>query len=331
MTDRVAPLLARLPEPDEGSAALVRARAETVLRPLGALHRLDEVAVWLARWQRTSEPHVERPAAIVFVADHGVADEGVSAYPPEVTADVLRALRDGVATANAMARALSVALTIEDVGVGTPSGNLAREPALTTEAFAECFATGRRGVAGVDADVLVLGEMGIGNTTAASAVCTALYGGPAEQWTGRGTGIDHATYERKVRVVEAGVARIADRHEPLEILRELGGFELVAIAGALTEARLRSIPVLLDGFVVTSAAAALDQARPGALDHCFAGHRSAEPGHALLLEKLGMQPLLDLDLRLGEGSGALAALPLVKLAAACVTDVATFEEWGLIQ
>jgi len=323
--------LGRLPAADEGSAALVRARAEATLRPSGALHRLDDVAVWLARWQRTSEPHVERPAAIVFVADHGVADEGVSAYPPQVTADVLRALQEGVATANAMARVLSVSLSVVDVGVGTPSGNLAHESALSSDAFDECFTAGRRAVTDVDADVLIVGEMGIGNTTAASAICTALYGGPAEQWTGRGTGIDEATYERKLRVVEAAVKRIATVRDPLEILREVGGFELAAIAGAVTEARLRSIPVLLDGFVVTAAAAVVDRVRPGALDHCFAGHRSSEPGHALVLEKLGMQPLLDLDLRLGEGSGALAALGLVKLAAACVTDVATFEEWGLIQ
>jgi nicotinate-nucleotide--dimethylbenzimidazole phosphoribosyltransferase len=322
-------LLARLAEADATSADAVRSRAANVLRPSGALRRLDDVAAWLAGWQRTAAPRVEAPAAVVFVADHGVAAEGVSAYPAEVTAEVLRALRDGAATANAMAGALGVPLSIVDVGVGCPSGNLVREAALTADAFGRCFEAGRRAVADLDTDLLVLGEMGIGNTTAASAVCAALYGGPAELWTGRGTGIDDATYERKLVMVVAAMKRVADVSDPLQVLREVGGSELAAIAGALVEARLRSVPVLLDGFVVTAAAAPLEEARPGALAHCLAGHRSAEPGHALLLEKLGMEPLLDLGLRLGEGSGALAALPLVKLAAVCVTEVATFEEWGL--
>jgi nicotinate-nucleotide--dimethylbenzimidazole phosphoribosyltransferase len=230
-----------------------------------------------------------------------------------------------------MADALGVSLSVVDVGVGRPSGNLAHEAAMTPDAFRSCFEAGRRAVAELETDLLVLGEMGIANTTAASALCAVLYGGPAELWTGRGTGIDDATYERKLAAVGAAVKRIADVSDPLEVLRQVGGSELVAIAGALVEARRRSVPVLLDGFVVTAAAAPLEEARPGALAHCLAGHRSAEPGHALLLEKLGMEPLLDLSLSLGEGSGALAALPLVKLAAVCVTRVATFEEWGLRQ
>jgi nicotinate-nucleotide--dimethylbenzimidazole phosphoribosyltransferase len=171
--------------------------------------------------------------------------------------------------------------------------------------------------------------MGIGNTTPAAAVCAALYGGGAEVWAGRGTGVDDATLERKVKVVDAALRRIAHVREPLEILREVGGSELAAIAGAVLEARLRSVPVVLDGFVVCAAAAVVESARPGALDHCWAGHRSAEAGHRLLLDRLGKRPLLELDLRLGEGTGALAAVPLVKLAAACVTDVATFDEWGV--
>ncbi len=329
MIEPVESLLRRLPRPDEHAARAVRTRAANVLRPSGALQRLDDVAAWLAGWQRTTTPRVEAPAAVVFVADHGVAQENVSAYPPEVTAEVLRALREGVATANVMARALGVSLSVVDVGVGRPTANLVRESAMTPDAFAECFEAGRQAISDIDTDFVVLGEMGIANTTSAAAVCAALYGGPVELWTGRGTGVDDATYERKLQAVEAGVERIADVRDPLEVLREVGGRELVAIAGGITQARLRSIPVLLDGFVVSSAAAVLDRARPGALDHCLAAHRSAEPGHAMLLEKLGLEPLLDLDLRLGEGSGALAALPLVKLAAACVTDVATFEEWGL--
>jgi nicotinate-nucleotide--dimethylbenzimidazole phosphoribosyltransferase len=321
--------LERLPAPDDASAAAVRARASEVLRPGGALARLDEIAVWLAGWQRTTDPRVERPAVAVFAADHGVVEEGVSAYPAEVTAEMLRALRSGVATAAVMARQLGARLEVVDVGVGVPTGNLRRVPALDRARFDECVAAGRATVAGLDADLLVVGEMGIGNTTPAAAVSAALFGGPAEEWTGRGTGVDEATWARKVEVVEDARARLGDEAGPFEILRQVGGAELAAMCGAVLEARVRSMPVVLDGFVVTAAVAALEVARSGALDHCIAGHCSGEPGHRLLLDKLGKGPLLDLDLRLGEGSGALAAVPLVRLAAACVTDVATFGEWGL--
>jgi nicotinate-nucleotide--dimethylbenzimidazole phosphoribosyltransferase len=290
---------------------------------------LDEIAAWLAGWQRTTRPRVEGPAAVVFVADHGMVAEGVSAYPAEVTAEMLRALRNAVATASVMARTIGAQLSVVDVGVGRPSGNLLHEPALTEDRFWQCFEAGRDAVAGIETDLLVLGEMGIGNTTPASAVCATLFGGPAEEWTGLGTGIDQATFSRKVAVVESARRRVGEDAGPLEILRQVGGADMAALAGATLEARIRSIPVLLDGFVVTTACAALEAARPGLLDHCLAGHCSGEPGHRLVLDKLGKAPLLDLGLRLGEGSGALAAVPLVKLAAACVTDVATFEEWGL--
>jgi nicotinate-nucleotide--dimethylbenzimidazole phosphoribosyltransferase len=271
---------------------------------------------------------VSSPAAIVFVADHGVTVEGVSAYPAEVTAAMLAALQGGAATAAVLARTLGVRLDVVDVGVGKPTADLATEPAMDHERFASAFQAGRDAVAAVACDILVLGEMGIGNTTSASAVCAALFGLTPEDWTGRGTGIDEATLERKVRVVGAAQDRLKDA-TPMEVLRCAGGAELVAMAGAALEARIRSIPIVLDGFVVTSALAPLEVAVPGALDHCLAGHCSSEPGHKLLLERLGKPPLLDLDLRLGEGSGALLALPLVRAAAACVTDVATFEEWGL--
>ncbi len=329
MDDEIAPLLGDLPAPDRAAATAVRERASRVLRPTGALARLDEVAAWLAGWQRTAGPAVRSPAAVVFVADHGVASEGVSAYPSEVTAAMFRALTEGVATAAVMAREVGVRLHVVDVGVGRASGNLVREAALSPNRFRECFDAGRRAVAALDADLLVLGEMGIANTTPAAAVCAALFGGLAEEWTGRGTGIDDATFVRKVAVVESARRRIEGASGPLEILGQVGGPDLVAIAGATVEARRRSLPIVLDGFVVTAAVAPLEVARPGALDHCLAGHCSGEPGHRLLLDKLGKPPLLDLGLSLGEGSGALAAVPLIRLAAASVTDVATFEEWGL--
>jgi nicotinate-nucleotide--dimethylbenzimidazole phosphoribosyltransferase len=307
----------------------VRRRSSEVLRPTGALARRDDVAAWLAGWQRTERPHVDRPAVIVFVADHGVVVEGVSAYPAEVTAEMLRALRSGVATAAVMARQLGARLDVVDIGVGRPTGNIRREPALDGQRFAECIDAGRAAVAALDADLLVVGEMGIGNTTPAAALSASLFGGPAEEWTGRGTGVDEPTWAHKVEVVADARRRSGDGAEPFETLRQVGGAELAAMCGAVLEARLRSVPVILDGFVATAAAATLEAARSGALDHCIAGHCSGEPGHRLLLEKLGKPPLLDLGLRLGEGSGALAAVPLVRLAAACVTEVATFSEWGM--
>ncbi len=327
--EEIARLLKQAPAPDETSRRAVATRAGQVLRPAGALARLDDVCAWLAAWQRTAEPTVERPAVVVFVGDHGVAAEGVSAYPAAVTPVMLRALREGVATAAAMARVVGAELLAVDVGAGRPTGNIVREPAMDADRFGRCFEAGRSAVAGLTCDLLVLGEMGIGNTTPAAAVAATLFGGPAEEWTGRGTGIDDATWARKVDTVEAARARVPSEAGPMQILREVGGAELTAIAGAALEARLRSIPIVLDGFVVTAAVAPFEVAAPGSLDHCIAGHRSPEPGHALLLSKLGKEPLLELDMRLGEASGAIAALPLVRLAVAAVLDVATFEEFGL--
>jgi nicotinate-nucleotide--dimethylbenzimidazole phosphoribosyltransferase len=244
---------------------------------------------------------------------------------------MLDALEKGAATAAAMARALGVTLDLVDAGVGRPTGDLRVEPALDPERFDEVVWLGVDAVArAAGADLLVLGEMGIGNTTAASAIAASLYDEPAARWCGRGTGLDDDGVARKIAAVDACRARVrAHTTDPLEIAREAGGAELAAMAGAMVEARRRSIPVVLDGFVVTAAVAPLEAARPGALDHVIAGHRSAEPGHALLLDRLGLRPLLELDLRLGEGTGALAAVPLVKLAATAVVDVATFREWGL--
>ena len=329
MIDSALALLGPLPAPDADAAAAVRERAAQVLRPLGALSRLDEIAVWLAGWQRTSTPRVDAVSCVVFAADHGVAATGVSAYPPAVTESMLRALREGVATASVMCSALGVELSVVDVGVGRPTGDITVEPALDETGFEACWAAGVEAVEVLGpTDLLVVGEMGIGNTTAAAAVSAALFGGDAEVWTGLGTGVDEETLKRKKRAVDAARRRVVGAH-PLEILRQVGGSELVAIAGAVSAARSRSIPVVLDGFVVSSACAALEVIRPGALDHTVAGHCSAEPGHRLLLDKLGKPPILDLAMRLGEASGALAAVPLIRLAVCCVTDVATFGEWGL--
>jgi nicotinate-nucleotide--dimethylbenzimidazole phosphoribosyltransferase len=327
-TEELVRLLGDLPGPDRAARAAVAARARRTLRPAGSLSRLDEVATWLAGWQRTDRPAVRRPRAVLFAGDHGVTARGVTAYPSSVTASVVKAVEAGAATAPALARQAGVEVTVVDVSVGFPTGDLAVEAALDPERFAECVEVGRRSVAGLAVDLLVLGEMGIGNTTAAAAVSAALFGGPAADWVGPGAGLDAGGMARKTAVVRAARRRIAGAG-PLDVLRELGGAELAALAGAALEARRRSVPVLLDGYVVTAAVAPLALVAADALDHCLAAHRSPEPGHARLLTRLGLRPLLDLDMRLGEGSGGLLAVPLIRMASAAVTDVTTFDEWGL--
>jgi nicotinate-nucleotide--dimethylbenzimidazole phosphoribosyltransferase len=319
--------IASMPAGDDIAADAVANRAAEILRPAGALARLDEVAAWVATWQRTSNPAVRRPAALIFAADHGVTAAGVSKYPADVTAAMLAAYRAGKSTVSAFASVAGATVEAIDVGVGDPTGDIRFVPAMSAERFESAASAGRRSVESIDADLLVLGEMGIGNTTAAAAVAAALGGGEVAAWVGRGTGVDDEGLARKRDAVRQAVDRIAGVLDPLEVLREVGGAELVAMAAAIVAARHRALPVLIDGYVVTAAALALASARPGALDHCLVGHCSAEPGHRRLLQRLGKQPLLDLEMRLGEGSGAMAAVPLVAMACAGITEVPTFGEW----
>ena len=319
--------LTRLPDGDASAAAAVRDRAAEILRPAGALARLDEVAAWVAEWQGSMTPAVRKPAALIFAADHGVAAAGVSKYPIDVTAAMLAAYRAGKSTISAFAGVAGASVSAIDVGVGRPTADLRFEAALSHERFAEACSAGRDAVEGLDADLLVLGEMGIGNTTAAAAVVAALKGGDSATWVGRGTGVDDDGLARKRDAVRAAVERITGVNDPLEVLREVGGAEIVAIAAAIVAARLRRLPVLLDGYVVTASALPLQAVVAGALDHCLIGHCSAEAGHRLLLDHLGKRPLLDLEMRLGEGSGAMAAVPLVAMACAGITEVPTFGEW----
>jgi nicotinate-nucleotide--dimethylbenzimidazole phosphoribosyltransferase len=319
--------LADLPAGDALSAALVRERAADILRPAGALARFDEVAAWVAEWQCTASPAVHRPAALIFAADHGVTAAGVSKYPVDVTAAMLAAYRAGKSTVSAFATVAGATVDAIDVGVGRPTGDIRFESAMSLDRFEEAASAGCDAVVGLDADLLVLGEMGIGNTTAAAAVAAALGGGEVAAWVGRGTGVDDEGLDRKRDAVRLAVDRIAGVLDPLEVLREVGGAELVAMAAAIVAARHRRLPVLIDGYVVTAAAMPLATARGDALDHCLVGHCSSEPGHRRLLERLGKQPLLDLEMRLGEGSGAMAAVPLVAMACAGITEVPTFGEW----
>jgi nicotinate-nucleotide--dimethylbenzimidazole phosphoribosyltransferase len=320
--------LADLPAPDGAAAAAVHARAADILRPSGALRWLDEIAEWIAGWQHDPRPKVERPTGLIFAADHGIAAATkVSAYPTGVTEAMLAAYRQGRSTINAFARHAGAHVTAIDVGVGRPTNDIRYDAALTHERFEEVVAIAVAAVEELDTDLLVLGEMGIGNTTPSAAVAAALAGGETAAWVGRGTGVDDEGLANKRAAVQEAVRRIAGVTDPIEVLREVGGAELVAVAAACLAARMRSIPVLLDGYVVTAAVLPLFVVNDRALDHCAIGHCSAEPGHRKLLERLGKRPLLDLDMRLGEGSGAMAAVPLVAMACAGITEVPTFEEW----
>jgi nicotinate-nucleotide--dimethylbenzimidazole phosphoribosyltransferase len=317
-----------LPGPDPDAARAVHERAAEILRPSGALAWLDELAEWVAGWQRTDRPRIERPVALIFAGDHGVAAAtAVSAYPTDVTAAMFQAYREGRSTVSAFARHAGATVEAYDVGIGRPTGDIRHEAALSPTRFDEIVDIATSAVDRVDGDLLVLGEMGIGNTTVAAAVAAALAGGEVAAWVGRGTGVDDEGLDRKRAAVQEAVRRIAGVTDPLDVLREVGGSELVAIAAATVAARHRSLPVVLDGYVVTAAVLPLVAIEPSALDHCAVGHCSAEPGHRRLLERLGKRPLLDLDMRLGEGSGAMAAVPLLAMACAGITEVPTFGEW----
>jgi nicotinate-nucleotide--dimethylbenzimidazole phosphoribosyltransferase len=264
----------------------------------------------------------------VFAADHGVAvTGGVSAYPTDVTAAMLKAYQSGKSTLSAFAKIAGASVHAVDVGVGRPTNDIQVEAAMSPQQFDEAISAGRKAVDDLDADLLVIGEMGIGNTTIAAAITAALLGDEPSTWVGRGTGVDDDGYTRKLMAVKKAVARVSDFNDPLEILRQVGGSELAAMSGAIIAARMRHLPVLIDGYVVTAAALPLFQVDKSSLDHCWVGHCSAEPGHRKVLKHLQKSHLLDLNMRLGEGSGAMAAVPLVAMACAGVVEVPTFAEW----
>jgi nicotinate-nucleotide--dimethylbenzimidazole phosphoribosyltransferase len=321
--------LGQLPPADAAAAAAATARQAELTKPEGALGRLEELAIWLAAWQGRDPPALERVAALVFAGNHGVAARGVSAYPSAVTAQMVANFEAGGAAINQLCRAAGAELTVVPLELDRPTADFCTAAAMSE---AECLAAIERGMAALapDLDLLALGEMGIGNTAAAAAICAALYGGPAAWWTGPGSGLDRHGVVHKTAVVGRGLmCHAAALGSPFEILRRLGGREIAAMAGAILAARERQVPVLLDGFVAGAAAAVLQALEPAALDHVRAAHRSAEPAHPRLLERLGLRPLLELDMRLGEASGAALAILLCRAALACHTGMATFAGAGV--
>ena len=331
--------------PDGAAAEGARRRQASLTKPAGSLGRLEELAIWLAGRQGRVRPTIDRVHIAVFAADHGVAAEGVSAFPQSVTVEMLRNFAAGGAAIAVLAKGLGAGLEVIDVGaatdpgpmagvraarVGAGSANLAREPAMTEAQLASACQVGldavdRARAAGTQ--LFVGAEMGIANTTAASALGCALLNVPASELVGPGTGLGQDKLRHKAEVIERGLAlHGTPESPPLELLRRLGGFEIASLTGAYVACAQGGLPALVDGFIATAAALVATRVNPGVADWLLYAHRSGEPGHSRLLDALAGQPLLALGMRLGEGSGAAAAVPLLRLACQLHGEMATFGE-----
>jgi nicotinate-nucleotide--dimethylbenzimidazole phosphoribosyltransferase len=327
--DDIRALLATMPDADDDAVAKLRQRDSQLTKPPGALGRLEEIVAWLAAWQRRATPQVERPVVAVFAGNHGVVDQGVAAYPQAVTAQMVANFQADGAAVNQICKTFDLGLKVFELALEVPTADITKAPAMTEQDCAATMAYGMEAIAN-GCDLLCVGEMGIGNTTIAAALAHGLFGGAPEDWVGPGTGVDAEGLKRKADAVRRALA-LHDQHlsDPLQTLRCLGGRELAAMAGAILGARLNRVPVLIDGYVATAAAAVLFKVNPRALDHCMAAHVSAEPAHRSLLAKLGMTPLLDLGMRLGEASGAALAAGVVRAAVNCHNGMATFASAGV--
>ena len=322
-------LVAAMPEADEAARRAIAAREAELTKPAGALGRMEDLVAWLGAWQGKERPTLDRPLVCVFAGSHGVTKRGVSAFPDAVNRQMLDNFAAGGAAINQICAAYGLGFKVFDLAVDLPTGDICEGPALDERATVATMAFGMESIA-AGTDCLGIGEMGIGNTTVAAALYAAVFGGDPARWVGRGTGVDAGGHARKVAAVEAALAHHAGHlDDPLEVLRRLGGREIAAMAGAILAARLQRVPVVLDGYVSTAAAAVLHALDRSALDHCLAGHLSTEGAHAEVLERLGLRPLLTLDMRLGEGSGAAMAIGVLKGALACHRDMATFAQAGV--
>lgn len=327
--DDLRALLADLPGPDAACRAAAEAREPHLTKPPRSLGRLETLAAWLAGWQGRHPATLEHPRAHVFAGNHGVALLGVSAFPPAVTDQMVVNFQRGGAGINQLCRAFGIELEVTALDLDRPTAPFCETAAMSEDEVVAALNVGLS-CSLEGADCLCLGEMGIGNTTSAAALAMALFGGRAEDWTGPGSGVAGSAMETKIRVVAEGVARhAAEARDGLDLLRRLGGRELAAMAGGVVAARLARVPVVLDGFICTAAAACLKATAADALDHCVLGHVSREPGHRALVARLGLEPLVTMDLALGEASGAALAVPMLKAACYCHAGMATFAEAGV--
>ncbi|MBO9396152.1 nicotinate-nucleotide--dimethylbenzimidazole phosphoribosyltransferase [Shimia sp. R9_2] len=320
-------LLAQAPGVDQQAMGEAEARNGQLTKPPGALGRLEDMAIWYAGWRGNPRPSIKAPQVIIFAGNHGVTAQGVSAFPAEVTEQMVLNFQHGGAAINQLSRAAGADLDVIALDLDTPTADFTQGPAMSE---AEVVAALQAGWSAVKegTDLLVVGEMGIGNTTSGAAISHALFGGTSEDWVGRGTGVDDAGLANKARVVREGVAANGTP-KGLEALRCLGGRELAGMVGAIARARSLRIPVILDGFIASAAAATLADAQDGALDHVISGHVSAEAAHGAVLARLGKEPILSLNMRLGEGSGAAVAINILKAAVVCHSGMATFAEAGV--
>lgn len=315
-----------LPPPCTESATAITAREQTLTKPPGSLGRLEDITRWLGTWQATATPQLDPAYVTIFAGNHGVTAQGVSPYPASVTAQMVANFEHGGAAINQLCRHANAHLSVLPLFDLTPTADFSVAPAMSEERFLSAIATGYHAVPR-DAHIFCPGEMGIGNTSAAAALATALLGHDAHYWTGRGTGLDDAGLAHKATIIARACAlHLKQARSPLEIARCLGGHELAAMMGAALAARHHRIPTLLDGFVVTAAVLPLFATNPQLLAHTRLAHCSAEAGHRALAQHMGLTPLLDLGLRLGEGSGSALALPLLRAALTCHHDMATFAE-----
>ena len=327
--DEIRAMIAELPGPDMEAATKTVERELQLTKPAGALSRLESLTEWMAKWQAKHPPTCDHPRTVVFAGNHGVTAKGVSAFPAEVTVQMVANFRHGGAAVNQLVGQLDGDLMVHEMDLDNPTADMSEGPAMSEE---DCVRAMAYGMMSVDAsvDLLCLGEMGIGNSTAAAALCHALYGGEASDWTGPGTGVQGEALTNKAAVVAQAIAVNKETMtDPLEVLRCVGGLELAAIVGAVLAARLARIPVMLDGYACTASAALLHAIDPTLLDHCQVGHLSAEPSHQSLCTNIGKVPLLAMGMRLGEGSGATLAANIVRAAILCHTGMATFAEAGV--
>jgi nicotinate-nucleotide--dimethylbenzimidazole phosphoribosyltransferase len=339
--DRVRPL-------DPHAMAAARERQDLLTKPPGSLGRLERLATQVAGITGIIRPRLTRRTVVIMAADHRVAEQGVSAYPSEVTAQMVRNFANGGAAINVLARQFGARVVVVDVGIAAElpqslpilhrkvafgTANFAHGPAMTPEATLAAIAVGLDVIAAEcerGLDVVCLGEMGIGNTTSASAIIAAITGLPVNQVTGRGTGIDDATWQRKVGVIERALQmHQLDPTQPLAVLSAVGGLEIAALVGVVLGAAARRIVVVVDGFIATAAALVAAELCPGVRGYLVAAHRSVEVGHQAALHRLELEPLVALDMRLGEGSGAALVLPILDAALALLDEMATFEEAGI--
>ena len=327
--DEVRLLIDELPGPDHESQKCAAERELKLTKPEGALGKLEQIVDWLAAWQGEYPPKINHPRTAVFAANHGVAELGVSAFPSSVTEQMVQNFISGGAAVNQLCKVFDSDLRVYELALDQPTNDFTKGPAMTEAECAHAMAYGMMAVE-PGLDVLCLGEMGIGNTTSASALSLALFGGNAKDWVGNGTGISSDALDKKIKIVQQSCEIHKNKEgDPLAVFAALGGLELAAIAGAILAARLARVPVVLDGFACTVAAAILYAIKPGTINHCLVSHCSVEPGHKKLLGKINKDPLLDLGMRLGEGSGATLALGIIRAALECHLGMATFESAGI--